>query len=132
MTRVYAEDKAIPVSVVDQESCVISLVGKDGYEIGLGKKKNPNKALTGKYKDLGYVPRYRYWVTAESLDESMKIGNKVEVVLEGEEMLDINVKGVTKGKGFAGVVKRHGFAGGKRTHGQSDRQRAPGFYWRWY
>jgi len=38
----------------------------------------------------------------------------------------VQVKGVTKGRGFAGVVKRWGFKGGPRTHGQSDRQRAPG------
>ena len=38
----------------------------------------------------------------------------------------IQVKGITKGKGFAGVVKRWGFAGGPKTHGQSDRHRAPG------
>lgn len=126
MTRVYAGDKAIPVSVVDQETCVVSLVGKDGYEIGLGKKKNPNKALTGKYSELGYVPQFRYWVTTEATEEERKVGDKVEVVINEDEMLDANVKGTTKGKGFAGVVKRYGFAGGKRTHGQSDRQRAPG------
>ena len=38
----------------------------------------------------------------------------------------VQVTGISKGKGFAGVVKRHGFAGGPRTHGQSDRERAPG------
>ncbi len=38
----------------------------------------------------------------------------------------VQIKGVSKGKGWAGVVKRHGFAGGPRTHGQSDRERAPG------
>ncbi len=38
----------------------------------------------------------------------------------------VQVKGISKGKGWAGAVKRHGFAGGPRTHGQSDRERAPG------
>lgn len=39
---------------------------------------------------------------------------------------NVDVTGVSIGKGFQGVVKRHGFAGGPRTHGQSDRERAPG------
>jgi large subunit ribosomal protein L3 len=38
----------------------------------------------------------------------------------------VDVKGVSKGRGFQGGVKRHGFRGGPRTHGQSDRLRAPG------
>jgi large subunit ribosomal protein L3 len=38
----------------------------------------------------------------------------------------VDVKGISKGKGFAGNVKRHHFSGGPRTHGQSDRHRAPG------
>jgi len=38
----------------------------------------------------------------------------------------VQVRGITKGRGFAGVMKRWGFHGGPKTHGQSDRQRAPG------
>jgi large subunit ribosomal protein L3 len=38
----------------------------------------------------------------------------------------INVRGITKGKGFQGTVKRHGFRGGPKTHGQKNRHRAPG------
>lgn len=38
----------------------------------------------------------------------------------------VQVQGITKGRGFAGVMKRWGFKGGPRTHGQSDRKRAPG------
>lgn len=42
---------------------------------------------------------------------------------EGEE---INVSGISKGKGFQGVVKRHGFKGGRRSHGQKHSEREPG------
>ena len=39
----------------------------------------------------------------------------------------VDVRGLTKGRGFQGVVKRHHFGGvGMTTHGQSDRVRAPG------
>jgi large subunit ribosomal protein L3 len=47
----------------------------------------------------------------------------VDIFSVGEQ---IDVIGISKGKGFAGVMKRHGFKGGQRTHGQSDRMRAPG------
>ena len=38
----------------------------------------------------------------------------------------VNVRGTSKGRGFAGGVRRWGFRGGPKTHGQSDRHRAPG------
>jgi large subunit ribosomal protein L3 len=53
------------------------------------------------------------------------VGQKLMAdVFEAGERVD--VKGVSKGRGFQGGVKRHGFRGGIRTHGQSDRLRAPG------
>ena len=39
----------------------------------------------------------------------------------------LDVKSISKGKGFQGVVKRHNFSGvGESTHGQHNRLRAPG------
>ncbi|PIR62826.1 MAG: 50S ribosomal protein L3 [Candidatus Pacebacteria bacterium CG10_big_fil_rev_8_21_14_0_10_42_12] len=38
----------------------------------------------------------------------------------------VNVRGTTKGRGFAGGMKRYGYKGGPKTHGQSDRARAIG------
>lgn len=56
----------------------------------------------------------------------VKVGEELKVA----DVLKVNdpvqVRGITKGKGFAGVVKRWRFAGGPKTHGQSDRERAPG------
>lgn len=125
MTRVYVGYKVNPVTVIDQASCVVSQVTADGYELALGKKKNPNQALVGKYKALGHVPMHTYWVADKAAAQTMKIGDPVNVEFSGEAMT-VNVRGVSKGKGFAGVVKRYKFAGGPRTHGQSDRLRAPG------
>ena len=39
---------------------------------------------------------------------------------------EIEVTGISKGKGFAGVVKRHHFRGGPASHGHKDNLRAPG------
>lgn len=39
---------------------------------------------------------------------------------------DVDVRAITRGKGFAGVMKRHGFAGGNASHGASLAHRTPG------
>lgn len=39
---------------------------------------------------------------------------------------DVDVRAVTRGKGFAGVMKRHNFAGGNASHGASLAHRTPG------
>jgi large subunit ribosomal protein L3 len=38
----------------------------------------------------------------------------------------VDVRGVTKGRGFAGAIKRHNFRGQDNTHGNSLSHRAPG------
>lgn len=43
-----------------------------------------------------------------------------------KELTVVNVRGVSKGKGFQGVVKRHGFAGGPASHGHKHNLRTPG------
>lgn len=56
---------------------------------------------------------------------SPELGDKIELTIfkEGEP---VQLRGVSKGKGFQGVVKRHGFHGGPRTHGQKHSEREPG------
>lgn len=39
---------------------------------------------------------------------------------------DVDVRAITRGKGFAGVMKRHNFAGGNASHGASLAHRTPG------
>ena len=130
MTQIFKDDgKVVPVTVIDVKEAF--LIGKktkekDGYEallIGIGKKKNPTKAETGKFKSLGFVPR----VTMEARDCAIDLadGSKIDPgIFVADENVDVT--GITKGKGFQGVVRRWGFHGGPKTHGQSDRQRAPG------
>jgi large subunit ribosomal protein L3 len=124
MTRVFVEEKAIPVTVLDVTGCKVAKVNGEKIELGLGQKKNANKAIQGQYKELGFVPRYTK-VFDGVLPEDLKIGSDIlpETFVKGDT---VTLSGVSKGKGFAGVVKRHKFKGGPRTHGQSDRLRAPG------
>lgn len=124
MTRVFKGDKVVPVTVVDVSGCILSFVEKQGFELGLGEKKKPNKAMIGKYKNAKRVPSKMEYFKGELL-ECLSVGDEIkpEIFEVGEKVV---VRGVSKGKGFAGVVKRWGFAGGPKTHGQSDRHRAPG------
>lgn len=124
MTRVFKDDKVIPVTIIDTQDCVLSHLEPEGFELGIGKKSHPSKAMEGKYKAVGTVPIKRYYFKG-SLSEEVKPGENVKTDLF-EVGQKVTVSGVSKGKGFAGVVKRWGFKGGPRTHGQSDRLRAPG------
>lgn len=124
MTRVFKNDQAIPVTVVEVKDCVFSAKEEKGFELGIGKMKNPKRAIEGKYKAAKRVPLYRKYFRGE-LDSEIKVGDeiKADTFEIGEK---VTVTGISKGKGFQGVVKRWGFKGGQRTHGQSDRLRAPG------
>ena len=126
MTRVFnKEGKAIAVTVVDTEGCMLSFIEPKGFELGLGEKRKANKALIGKYKEAKKVPAQTRYFKGELNVENVKIGDdvKTEQFVEGDL---VDITGISKGKGFAGVVKRHDFKGGPKTHGQSDRWRAPG------
>ena len=118
------------VSVLDSYVTQIKTADKDGYnsvQLGLGIKKNPNKALTGHGKKAGLEKTARFLKEFRVDDSSLPtLGAKIDIneVLKPGDV--VNVSGVSKGKGWAGGVKRWHFKGGPRTHGQSDRERAPG------
>jgi len=124
MTRVFKDDKMVPVTIIDTSFCKVAKRNGNQVELGLLEKKNPTKSEIGSYKELKYVPQYLKVVTGEFGDE-VSAGDdiKAEFFDEGEQ---VYVVSSTKGKGFQGVMKRWGFKGGQRTHGQSDRLRAPG------
>jgi LSU ribosomal protein L3P len=55
----------------------------------------------------------------------IQVGQEITVAIfqPGQK---VDVRGVTKGRGFAGVIRRHHFAGQDRSHGNSLSHRAPG------
>jgi large subunit ribosomal protein L3 len=130
MTRVFGEDgsaraatilMAAPVTVTQ----VKSKEGKDGYaavQVGMGSRKaaRVGKAVLGHTGGKGYEA-IREFRTTDSVEKGSEI--KVDTFNVGDE---VQVSGLSKGKGFAGVVKRHGFHGGPRTHGQKHSEREPG------
>jgi large subunit ribosomal protein L3 len=55
----------------------------------------------------------------------LKVGDmvKADIFTPGDR---VDVRGITKGKGFAGVMKRHNFSGHKDSHGTHESFRGPG------
>ena len=129
MTHIFDESgNVMPVTVIEAGPCTVTQIKTtetDGYnavQIGFGKAKHLNKAITGHLKGLSV--KHLKEVSADDSEEH-SVGDEITVdIFAVDELVD--VIGTSKGKGFAGTMKRHGFGGGPRTHGQSDRARAPG------
>jgi large subunit ribosomal protein L3 len=129
MTSIFAEDGTmVPVSVVEIEPNTVTALRtteRDGYtavQLGAGTARRLTKPRAGQLKGLPSVKQTREF----RLDDlsGYSIGQTLDVSLfeAGEE---VDVTGVSKGKGFSGTVKRHGFRRGPETHG-SDSHRQPG------
>jgi large subunit ribosomal protein L3 len=141
MTQRFAEDgSVIPMTVIQAGPCVVvqrKTRERDGYEaiqVGLvepGRRTRVNKPLEGHFEKVGVAPvkvlrefRLDRGRPAKESEEEVKVGDSIKVsVFTPDDK--VNVKGISKGKGFAGVMKRHGFGGGRATHG-SMFHRAPG------
>ncbi len=122
MTQILGEDgaatavtlvKAGPVTVTQ-----VKTVEKDGYtavQLGYGEGKNLSNAVTGHVKNAGITPKHLQEVRVGDSDE-MKVGDQFDVSLFtiGD---NVDVTGVSKGKGFAGTIKRHNYNRQRKTHG---------------
>lgn len=125
MTQMFrADGTMIPVTVIEAGPCPViqrKTVGTDGYEavqVGFSelREKLSNKPRTGHFAKAGVKP-LRY-MREFKLDDanSYQVGQviKADLFTEGDK---IDVRGVSKGKGFQGVIKRHNQHRGKMTHG---------------
>ena len=134
MTQLFqGSGEAIVVTAIQAGPSVVTQVKsreKDGYDaVQVGfvedkvKQSQLSSAENGHLRGLANVRYLREFRTNNV--SSVKRGDKVDIgfLKQGDQ---INVTGVSKGRGFAGVVKRYHFAGGPKTHGQTDRHRAPG------
>ncbi|MDD3262306.1 MAG: 50S ribosomal protein L3 [Candidatus Absconditabacteria bacterium] len=117
MTRVWVDDKFVPVTIVKvmpQEIVRYKTDEKDGYTavvIGLGKKEKETK----KGKKIVYKDTVEFKVESDYIQNN-QIGKIFDLdIVQGIESVD--VVGVSKGKGFQGMVKRCHIKGGGATHG---------------
>ncbi|MFC4892384.1 50S ribosomal protein L3 [Pseudofrancisella aestuarii] len=134
MTRIFTEDGvSIPVTVVHIEPNVVAQVKTtetDGYSAvqvttGFKKRSNVNKPLAGHFAKAGVEPGRGLWEFVVESTDDLQVGASVDAsVFEAGQKVD--VRGVSKGKGFAGVVKRHNFRTQDASHGNSLSHRVHG------
>lgn len=134
MTQVFGADGASqPATVLAAGPCVVvqrKQMDRDGYEavqIGLVEERVPrvSKPIAGAYARAGVPPtRVRQEIRIGDAGVAPKAGEQVlvSVFAAGDQ---VDVCGVSRGRGFQGVIKRHGFSGGRASHG-SMFHRAPG------
>lgn len=137
MTQIFhSKDKSLcDVTLVKAGPCPILRVktaeGKDGYNAvqlayGPRKEKNVSKPEFGQFNKAGAAPAR--FVREIRVQDPKGFEAGQQVVIEGifKPGDYVDVRGTSKGKGFAGVMKRHNFRGLPASHGASDKQRSPG------
>jgi len=134
MTRVFTEDgESVPVTVIVATPNRVTQVRNqdvDGYQaiqvtVGQRKASRVNKAMAGHYAKAGTEAGKGLWEFRVDGDDLPEVGGEIKVDLfEAGQVVD--VRGTSKGKGFAGGVKRHNFRMQDATHGNSLSHRAPG------
>ena len=132
MTQILGEDgAAIPVTLVKAGPVTVTqvkTVEKDGYnaiQLGYGEGKNLSNAVAGHVKPANVTPKTLREVRVEEVADNIKVGGQFDVTIfaVGD---NVDVTGISKGKGFAGTVKRHNFNTSKKTHGGNGNVRKPG------
>ena len=134
MTQVFAENgDCVPVTVVHVERCVPVLkrtAEKDGYKAvmlayGERKAKHTNKPLKGFYDKHKVEPAkiLKEFRDQDIDDDAIGKPVNVDVFSEGDE---VEVVGVSKGRGFSGVFRRFNYAGAPASHGHHESYRGTG------
>jgi len=134
MTRLFNGDgDQVPVTVLKVDECRViahRTVDTNGYtaiQIGVGaaKVKNVSKAMRGHFAKAAVEPRKKLVEFRVSPDALVDVGAEITAdhFVAGQQ---VDVTGVTIGKGFAGGMKRWNFGGLRATHGVSVSHRSHG------
>jgi large subunit ribosomal protein L3 len=136
MTRLFQEDgESIPVTVIEVTPNRVSQVKSaeiDGYRavqvaFGTRRASRVTKPMAGHYAkagvEAGEVLREFRLEGDEGAD--LEVGQEISVsIFETGQKVD--VRGVTKGRGFTGAIRRHHFSMQDATHGNSRSHRSAG------
>ncbi len=132
MTQVFdINDELVPVTVVEVTPNVVMQIKTcetDGYDaIQLGyeskREKVSSKAEIGHAKKASTAPK-RFVREIRCASGEYEVGQEIgaDTFVVGDQ---VDVTGISKGKGFQGVIKRHGQSRGPMAHG-SRYHRRPG------
>ena len=134
MTQVWDENnRVVPVTVVKAGPCVVTQIrtpendGYAGVQIAVGQidPRKVTQPMLGHFAKAGVTPR-RHLLELRFDDASAYTLGQEMGADTFEVGSNIDITGVTKGKGFAGVMKRHGFHGVSSSHGAHKNHRKPG------
>ncbi len=134
MTRLFKDDGThVPVTVLHLDSVQVVAARteeKDGYsavQLGWGraKVKNVSKPNKGHYARAKVEPKAKLAEFRVAADAVLEPGATLSAAhfVVGQR---VDVRGITKGKGFAGAMKRWNFAGLEASHGVSISHRSHG------
>lgn len=123
MTNTINEDgaiQAVTLLEVDEHTVLHHKTEeKDGYtavQLGSGVASKLSKSVAGHVKTAKVMPKIIREFRINEIPEELSVGSKIsaDVFSIGD---NVNVTGLTKGKGWAGTVRRHNFHRGRKTHG---------------
>ena len=126
MTRmVDANGDIIPVTLVqipDQKITKVLTVERDGYQgyqvaYYTKAEKNLNKADLGRLRKIEIAENFARFTEFRSPGDSPFVLGQSLTAEVLKDAVDIDVTGITKGRGFQGAVKRWNSATGPMSHG---------------
>src|SRR5699024_5415944 len=130
MTNIFDDNgRNFAVTVIEVAPCAITQVKTaetDGYEaVQLAafdkKETGTTKPLLGHFSKAKTSPKKYVKEFGGFSAEEMEIGDELNIEDVFKVGDNVDVVGISKGKGFTGVMKRHNFGGvGEATHGQLD------------
>ena len=136
MTQIFNADGTVDrVTVIEAATIVVGkrTLEKDGYSaliLGLDERKEKHtiKPVAGMYKKAGVTPKrvLRELRCTPEYAAGFEVGGKMALdqIFEAGQIID--VKGVTRGRGFSGVFRRWHMAGSVMTHGSHEYKRHGG------
>ena len=135
MTRVFTDEGvSVPVTVIEVLPNRITRVKRsesDGYSAiqvtaGEIRQNRVSRPRAGEFAKANVVAGRGLWeFRVDELPEELVVGGEMTVD-QFEPGQRVDVRGLSKGKGFAGTIKRWNFKGGDASHGASISHRAPG------
>ena len=114
-TVIHAEPNVV-MQVLTKEKAGYSAVQLAAFKASDAKKKNIAKAQRELFAKKSIDPRKKMKESRVS-DVSLYSEGQEVGVEHFSDCVFVDVKGVSKGKGYQGVMKRHNFAGGPAAHG---------------
>ncbi len=130
-TQLFDEQgHCVGVSVIQAGPCVVARIRSqetDGYQavqLGFEKSTKPlSKPISGQFAKQ-QLEAHKHLKEFYFADSAITLGQTLDVSMFQKDSL-VDVRGISKGKGFQGTVKRHHFSRGPMTHG-SKSHRIPG------